>query len=36
MGGKGGVENDIALDSTLFTGKDLERFGGVHVNVILN
>ena len=33
-GGGGGVENDIAFDYTLFTGVDLERFGGVHV--ILN
>ena len=31
---EGGVENDIAFDYTLFTGADLERFGGVHV--ILN
>ena len=32
--GGGGFENDIAFDHTLFTGVNLERFGGVHV--ILN
>ena len=30
----GEVENDITFDYTLYTGADLESFGGVHV--ILN
>ena len=31
---KGGVENDITFDYTLYTGADPESFGGV--DVILN
>ena len=34
MGGKGGVENEITFDHTLYTGADPESFGGVHVFLI--